>query len=182
MPGDVIIMKSTTVMTLVIASFASSVAPAADAPLASFGWFAEVVGSCWFGRFPDGKTQHSHCYTSQFDRFIRGTATLSGEHDGHPRQFHGDSVFAWNDNDKRIEYYIWGSDGSHNRLHAYYSGEELVFPVESRKDPSQLSYRSIWRRIDDSSIEVRREVPDGEGWKTELTIRYERRPLEEPPS
>jgi hypothetical protein len=168
-------MKSTTLITLVIAGLAASLVAAADPPLARFGWFAEVVGYCWTGTFPDGKTQHSHCYTSQFDQFIRGTATLSGEHDGRREaEFHGDSMFAWNEQDKRIEYYIWGSDGSHGKLDAYYAGDELVFPVQSRKDPTKLAFRSVWRRIDESSIEVRREVPDGEGWKTELTILYRR--------
>jgi hypothetical protein len=52
---------------------------AAAPPLAKFGWFAEVVDACWVGVFPDGKTQHSHCYSAQFDQFIRGTATLSGD-------------------------------------------------------------------------------------------------------
>jgi hypothetical protein len=73
--------------------------------LLAFGWFAEMVGSCWVGTFPDGKTQHTHCYTAQFDQFIRGTATLSV--DG-VNKFSGDSVFAWDDKEKRIVYYIWG--------------------------------------------------------------------------
>jgi hypothetical protein len=55
---------------------------AAAAPLDKFGWFSQVVGACWQGAFPDGKTQHTHCYTSQFDQFIRGTATLSADHNG----------------------------------------------------------------------------------------------------
>jgi hypothetical protein len=167
-------------MLLAVAGLMLPLPIAADTPLARFGWFADVVGSCWEGRFPDGKTLHTHCYTSQFGQFIRGTATLVGEHDGHPRQFEGDSMFAWNDKDRRIDYYIWGSDGSHNRLEAYYNGEELVFPVASKKDRSTVVFRSVWRRIDASSFEVRREVPADGGWKTEFTVRYERRPLTEP--
>jgi hypothetical protein len=152
---------------------------AATAPLVKFGWFADVVDACWVGTFPDGKTRHSHCYTSQFDQFIRGTATLSGEHDGQVAdRFHGDSLFAWNDKKKRIEYYIWGSDGSYSRHYAYYSGDELVFPVEDRNDPAKVAFRSVWRRVDPSSIEVRREVPEGEGWKTELTVLYRKHDLE----
>lgn len=164
-------------MRALIAIAGLAVAPSIQAttPLSKFGWFAEVVGSCWVGTFPDGKTQHSHCYTTQFDQFIRGTATLSGEHNGkREEQFHGDSVFAWNEKDRRIEYYIWGSDGNHSRLEAYYIDDELVFPVNSRQEPSKVAFRSVWRRVDASSIEVRREVPEGQGWKTELTIRYRR--------
>jgi len=142
-------------------------------PPAGFGWFADLVGACWSGRFPDGKTRHTQCYTSQFDRFVRGTAKLSGEHDGELKdQFFGDSLFAWDEKDQKIVYYIWGSDGSHARHEASYAGDELLFPVRSRKDPTVIAYRSAWRRIDADTFEVRRESPDGTGWKTELTVVY----------
>ena len=158
------------------ATFLLLAAPVVSAgALANFGWFAGLVGSCWSGQFPDGKTRHSQCYTSQFDRFVRGTATLSGEHDGQMTdQFFGDSVFAWDEKDQKIVYYIWGSDGSHGRYEASYAGDELVFPVRSRKDPAVIAYRSVWRRIDADTFEVRRESPDAAGWKTELTVVYRR--------
>jgi hypothetical protein len=158
---------------------------AAAPPLAKFGWFAEVVDACWVGVFPDGKTQHSHCYSAQFDQFIRGTATLSGDEGGTlTEQFRGDSLFAWDEAAKKIVYYIWGSDGSHRRLEAWYEGQDLVFPVPSRTDPGAIAYRSLWRRVDDSTIEVQRQVPEGAqgdasaglNWRTELTVVYHRRP------
>jgi hypothetical protein len=51
-------------------------------------------------------------------------------------------------------------------------GDELLFPVRSRKDPTVIAFRSVWRRIDTDTFEVRRESPDGAGWKTELTVVY----------
>lgn len=120
-------------------------------PLGKFGWFADMVGACWVGT-----------YTAQFDQFIRGTAALAV--DGMDK-FSGDSVFAWDEKEKRIVFYIWGSDGSHSTHEARYIGEELPFPIRS-------AYRSVWRRIDAESLEVRREVPDGSGWKTQLTVVY----------
>lgn len=151
-------------------------APAALAgPLDGFGWFADLVGSCWVGRFPDGKTQHSQCYTSQYDRFLRGTATLSAEHEGVMQdRFFGDSVFARDQASDKIIYYIWGSNGSHSRHEAFYAGDELVFPVQRKDDPAVIEYRSVWRRIDADQFEVRRETPEGSGWKTELTVVYRR--------
>jgi ketosteroid isomerase-like protein len=154
---------------------------AAATPLAKFGWYADVVDACWVGTFPDGRTQHRHCYTAQFDQFIRGTATLSGDHQGTlTEQFWGDSVFAWNEAEKKITYYIWGSDGSHSRHEAWYEGEDLVFPVHSKTDPGTIAYRSLWRRVDDSTIEVQRQVPEGApaalNWRTELTVVYHRQP------
>lgn len=142
-------------------------------PLDGFGWFASLVGSCWRAEFPDGKTRHSQCYTSQFDRYLRGTAVLSSEQDGVvSERFSGDSLFALDEASGRITYYIWGSNGSHGRHEAYYAGDELVFPVARKDDPAVTSYRSVWRRIDAETFEVRRETPDGDGWNTELTVVY----------
>jgi hypothetical protein len=158
---------------------------AAATPLEKFGWFADVVDACWAGTFPDGKTQHSHCYSAQFDQFIRGTATLSGDTDGtFTEQFRGDSLFTWDEAEKKIVYYIWGSDGSHRRLEAHYEGRVLAFPVPSKTDSATIAYRSLWRRVDDSTIEVHRQVPlspeEGSpmepGWRTELTVVYHKQP------
>jgi hypothetical protein len=141
--------------------------------LARFGWFADLVDACWVGDFPNGKTRHSQCYTTQFDRFIRGAAELSGDHNGQQvQQFAGDSVFAWDEKTNRMIYYIWGSDGSHSRHEAYYEGEQLVFPAPGKKDPQVVAYRSVWRRLDPTTFEVRRERPDGADWKTDLTVVY----------
>ena len=87
-------------------------------------------------------------------------------------RFFGDSVFMWDPKSGRIVYSIWGSDGSLSSHEAHYLGDELSFPVNSRRDPGKLAYRSIWRRIDGESFEVRREVPDGTGWRTELKVLY----------
>jgi hypothetical protein len=158
---------------------------AAAPPLAKFGWFSGVVDACWVGTFPDGKTRHSHCYSAQFDQFIRGSATLSGDHQGiWTEQFWGDSVFAWDEAAKKIVYYIWGSDGSHSRHEAWYEGQDLVFPVHSKTAPGTIAYRSLWRRVDDSTIEVKRQVPAGSlgnagggpSWETEFTVVYRKQP------
>jgi len=148
---------------------------------AGFGWFGSLAGSCWTGQFPDGKTRHTQCYSVQFGKFLRGTAALAVDKgEQYQTQFEGDSVFAWDDTAKRIAYYIWGSDGNHSRLEAFFVGEELAFPVASRKDPSQIAYRSVWRRIDEHSFEVRRERPNANGWTTDLTVLYRRSPTNPP--
>ena len=138
-----------------------------------FGWFAQLVGSCWRGVFPDGITSHRQCYTRQFEKFVRGTAELRVRRDGNETvQFQGDSLFTWNPSAKSIDYYIWGSDGSHRQLAAQYVGEELHFPVPSRQDPSKVAFRSVWKRLDESSFEVRRERPLEAGWSVELRVVY----------
>ena len=144
-----------------------------------FGWFGTLAGSCWAGTFADGRTTHTQCYTRQFDKFVRGTATLAEQRDGVQHMlFEGDSVFAFDEATRRIVYYIWGSDGAHRRLEAHYIGDELAFPVESRKDPGRIAYRSVWRRLGDDAFEVRRERPNEAKWDVELRVVYRRMPLD----
>jgi hypothetical protein len=142
---------------------------------ADFGWFASLAGSCWEGVFPDGRTRHRQCYATQFGRFLRGTAQLSADREGRAAiTFEGDSVFAWNAERGGFEYTIWGSDGSLRGLAARYEGDELVFPVPARDDPSRIAYRSVWKRIDADRFEVRRERPVDGGWRSDLTVTYRR--------
>jgi len=163
------------IRAVILASLAATISVAAESPLKKFGWFADFVDSCWVGDFPDGITRHRHCYTAQFGKFIRGAAILSGEHDGRMvDRFFGDSVFAWDDKQQRIVYYVWGSDGNLARHEAHYEAGALIFPVRSRNDPAAVAFRSVWRRLEDGSLEVIRERPGTNGWSRELTVKYRR--------
>ena len=169
-------MKS--LLAILLLSCAASGGAQAQSALAGFGWFADLAGACWTGHFPDGKTEHTQCYTTQFDRFLRGTASLAVEKDGRlAPQFEGDSLFAVDKDSGRIVYYIWSSDGNHSRMEAFYLGDELAFPVFGKKDPSQVAYRSVWRRLGPDTFEVRRERPGAGAWSTELTVTYRKAPL-----
>ncbi len=168
-------MKTRLLQSVFAFGLLAPAAPAFSQSLQAFRWFADLAGSCWTGPFPDGKTRHKQCYSVQYGKFLRGTASLIVEQEGASRaQFEGDSVFAWDTASGQITYYIWGSDGSHRQLAAQFVGDELVFPVPSRKAPSEIAYRSVWRRISADVFEVRRERPAGGAWSTELTVVYKR--------
>jgi hypothetical protein len=168
-------------LPLLTLAFAGS-AHAADA-LPGFGWFADMADACWVGAFPDGKTEHSQCYSTQFGKFLRGTAALHVRQESESQLvFEGDSLFAWDEGRKRIVYYIWGSDGSHRQLEAEYLGDELAFPVPDKNDATKVAYRSVWRRIDADTFEVRRERPGGDGWTSELKVVYRRADQRKPAS
>jgi hypothetical protein len=169
-------------MNLVLRVLALSLlGPAASAQeaLRGFDWFGDLTGSCWVGVFADGVTEHTQCYTTQFGVFMRGTAALAEIKDGKRElRFEGDSLFAWDESSRRIAYFIWGSDGSYRELDAEFVGDELHFPVPRRDDAAQILYRSVWRRIDADTFEVRRERPEAGGWTTELTVVYHRAPAQ----
>jgi hypothetical protein len=52
---------------------AEAVPSAPVGPLAGFGWFAELAGSCWKGEHPDGKTSDTQCSLAQYERLRRGS-------------------------------------------------------------------------------------------------------------
>jgi hypothetical protein len=139
-----------------------------------FRWMRDLIGGTWEGKFPDGKTVHSQTYTSQFGRFLRGSASLSGDHGGQMTSFSGDSVFACDSGSPNVVYYVWGSDGNHGREEAYFDGERIVFPVHSKKEPGKVRFRSVWTRLDADSFRVDREVPIEAGWKVTLSVTYHR--------
>jgi hypothetical protein len=151
-------------------------APAHAQPMnQAFGWFAGLADSCWVGRFPDGKTEHTQCYSVQFQKFLRGTAALKVQREGQWQLiFEGDSLFAWDESKSAIVNYIWGSDGSHRQFEARYVGEELHLPVPARADANKIAYRSVWRRLSSDTFEVRRERPNEAEWSTELAVVYRR--------
>jgi hypothetical protein len=157
--------------------------PAADPPKAQppappdFGWLSDLVGSCWVAKLPDARL-HTQCYSRQFGHFIRSAATLSQEIDGTWRPiFAGDSVFAA-DAARHIVYFTWGSDGGYRQLTAHYEGDQIVFPVAARATPQRVANRTLWKRLDKDSFEVRREKAgdDGKSWTEDLKITYRRAP------
>lgn len=160
------------------ALLAAAPAQAQDA-LARFGWFGFLSGACWIGEYPDGKTRHKQCFRSQYgSQFIRGTVELSTLREGGAFQvaLESDSVYSWNAAAKRVDYTLWSSDGTQRVLQAAYEGEDLVFPVPSRTDPAKVASRSVWRRINLNTLEVRRQRPAGNGWENELVLTYIRDP------
>ena len=73
------------------AKVAAEAAP--PGPLAGFGWFAELAGSCWKGEHPDGKSTETQCYLAQYGRLMRGSSRITQA--GAPQPvFEGDAVFA----------------------------------------------------------------------------------------
>ena len=146
--------------------------PGAD-PLAPFGWLKELVGRCWSGTYDDGKTSDTQCYKTQWGRFLRGTISLTGAHQGQTvSDFKGDSVFAWSKKKERIVFTNWSSDGGYGAGEAYFEGASVVFP-ESKKE-GKPETRARWTRLGPDAFQVVREQRHGDGWKEVLKVVYRR--------
>jgi hypothetical protein len=143
--------------------------------LRPFGWFAELIGSCWTGDYPDGRTSDTQCYSSQYGRVLRGTIELQGVHNGRAvASFEGDSVYAWNPKAKRIDYTFWANDGTYGTARAYLEGEAIVHISDRPPDSKAPEIRSVWRRIDADTFEVTREKKSADSWERVFSVRYRR--------
>lgn len=160
---------------LALTSSAMSSVSSAESPPPRFGWFSDMVGACWTGRYPDGKTSDTQCYTTQYGLFLRGTIKLQGVHGNKPVQdLEGDSVYAWDEKDKKIRYSFWANDGTYGTAEAYLDGELIVFPVSDPSDSTKLIGRSVWRRIDGDTFTVTRERSKEGAWTEQFKVTYSR--------
>jgi hypothetical protein len=153
---------------------ANAQAPAPGEALAGFGWFAELVGSCWRGEHPGGSGSDTQCYTLQFDRVIRGTIEVTSKGPGgSPHTFKGDSAFAADPARKRVTYAQWGSNGVLGSGELTFEGDALVF-VNRTPDGSAAAMRTVWRRAGADGYKVTRERRDEAGWRPVFDVEYRR--------
>ena len=143
--------------------------PQGSDSIASFGWFAELAGSCWKSVRPEGRSD-VQCYTAQYNRFMRGAIKF---YQGDKLTGEGDSVFAYDPNANLIVYSQWVSNGSLGFGQATLENGELVFQSSSPEGPA--STRSVWRKADADSFKVSRQRRGQDGaWKEEQAITYSR--------
>lgn len=161
----------TVALSLVPPAIAAD-APAAS-PLAPFGWLAELAGSCWTGTDAEGRTTDRQCYSTQYERFLRGTIEIHAGSATGKSAFEGDSIFFHDAARDRLVYSYWASTGHVGRAEAWFDGTRLVFPPADEGD-GPAATRSTWDRLDTDSFRVTRERRDGDGWSPTMTVVYRR--------
>jgi hypothetical protein len=159
---------------LLIAPPAVAADTASAAPLAPFGWLAELAGSCWTGTDAEERTTDRQCYSVQYDRFLRGTIEIFAGAASNQRAFEGDSVFAWDSKLGRVVYTYWGNSGQIGRAEAYFDLDRLIFPGPAGSDGDSAAPRSVWERLDADSFRVTHERRAGDRWRAEAVVAYRR--------
>jgi hypothetical protein len=140
--------------------------------LAAFGWFAELANACWRGERAENRAD-VQCYTSQYNRFIRGTIKF---YQGANLVAEGDSVFAYDPSAQVIVYSQWGSNGAFGLGEVALEKGDLVFRTRL-PDGSEAPTRFVWQRIDADSFRVARQSrpPEADdGWKEDSVVTYKR--------
>lgn len=147
---------------------------AAQNPLAPFGWFADLAGSCWKGEYPDKISSDTQCYLAQYESLIRGSIKGQVTQAGIARtNFEGDAVFAWDAKLKRVLFTQWGWYGTYGRGEIIPEGDALVFR-NFASDGSEDAVRSVWRRTGPDGFRVVRERKEAGAWKETLAVDYQR--------
>ena len=149
-------------------------ASAPSSPLvATFGWFAELAGSCWKGEYPDGTTTDTQCYLAQYEHLLRGSIKMYRAGSPQP-SFEGDAVFSRDTaGSGKVIYTQWGSGGIYAIGEITFEGDTLVF--RNHQPEGGLSpVRSVWRRTGPDSFRVTRERSDDSGWREFLVVDYRR--------
>lgn len=164
--------RAAPLLLLLLVGVASHAQTSGD-PLAPFGWFKDLAGSCWSGKHADGRPSDTQCYSVQYGRFLRGTIELGIQQAGRPAQtLQGDSVYAWNPQAKQAQYSLWASDGSYATGAMYIEAENVIFPP-TNPDAANAT-RFVWTRIDADSYVVAREKRQGRAWSKVSEVTYRR--------
>jgi hypothetical protein len=138
-----------------------------DSPLAAFGWMKELAGSCWTTTLPDGQTRDTQCYEARHGRFLFGRIEIG-------TRFQGESLFAWDEDAKKIVFYFWGSNGRHGVGEGRFEGELIHFPEFTKRDPAAPESRSTWSQIGPDAYRVSRQERSGDAWSEKWAVTYTR--------
>lgn len=141
--------------------------------LEPFGWLRDLAGACWHGLHSDGITSDTQCYETQWGRHLRGTIKISWTKDGKSAEdFHGDSVFSYNEQRRVILFTNWSSLGNYGLGEAYLEGEHVIFPSQAKVASTEVRHR--WTRVGEDEFTVIRERKVGDAWTELNRVTYHR--------
>ena len=125
-----------------------------------------LVGSCWTGAFPDGKTTDEHCFEWVFDhKFIRDRHVVRG---GEP--YSGETLYSIDPTTKGIAFQYYSSAGFVMSGTAEPTAEGIVFPQKR----GEAEMKAIWTRVGSDGYRVWNGQKAAAEWKTLWTMDLKR--------
>jgi hypothetical protein len=102
-----------------------------------------LVGSCWIGAFPDGKSTDEHCFEWMFDgKFIREHHVVRGT----AEPYGGETVFAWDAEKEQLVFWYWNTQGGFSTGTGEYTGEGIIFPERHVTEHGVKEMKAVWKR------------------------------------
>jgi hypothetical protein len=130
-----------------------------------------VLGSCWRGRFGDGRTD-THCFTP-----IYGGAFVRDRHvvEGNAQAYRGETLYRWDSAAERIRYDYYASDGAHSAGAAEATATGVAFEDVYRDAAGEAGdLRVSWTRDGSDAYLVRARLRQGVGWRELFQIKMTR--------
>lgn len=145
-------------------------APPADDPLEPLRFLA---GSCWQGRFPDGRNADTHCFEGFYgNAFLRDTHLVWGESD----DYRGETIYHRDGANGAIVYRYWNSVGGVSDGAVVVEPGRLLFPGEryTSEDGSTIEMRSFMQPLDAGRYLARSERKVEAGWEPLWEMEFRR--------
>jgi hypothetical protein len=136
----------------------------------NFEPMAFLVGSCWKGTFPDGKSTDEHCYEWVWGgKFVRDRHVVKSS----GPDYEGESVFAWDASKKKLVFWYFTNQGFYTTGTLEPRDEGLVVP-ETVVGEKTSERKTVIRRNGPDSYTVRSEIQEAAGWKEQWTMELRR--------
>lgn len=133
---------------------------------------AFLVGSCWKGTFPDGKSTDEHCYEWLWGgKFIRDRHVVKSSRP----DYEGETVFAWDATKKQIVFWYVTNQGFYTTGTLEPRDGELVVPETVVGDKTS-EMKTVIRPSGPDAYTVRSEMKEASGWKEQWTMELKRVP------
>jgi hypothetical protein len=132
---------------------------------------AFLVGSCWTGTFPDGKSTDEHCFEWVYDgKFIRDRHKTAG-----PRApYEGETWYGWDAEKGSLVYWYFNSLGGVSTGTAQATAEGIMFPERHVSGQEVREFRNVWRRTGPDTYRTILTERKGEEWVELWTMEFRR--------
>jgi hypothetical protein len=154
--------------TLLVLLSLPAVLPAATAGDA-FAPLRFLVGHCWKGAFPDGKTTDEHCFSWLYGgKFMRDEHTVRS---GGAPVARGETTYLWDEGLRQLQYLYIENGGGFSRGTVTSEGSTLVFPESAYHGAEGVqSVRSRWQRSGSDAYDVNTEFRGKDGWSPGFSV------------
>jgi hypothetical protein len=159
-----------TALAMLVLAFGAAGAGAQAPEAGNFEPMAFLVGSCWKGTFPDGKSADEHCYEWVWGgKFVRDRHVVKSARP----DYEGETLFAWDASRKQIVFWYFTNQGFYTTGALEPRDGELVIP-ETVVGEKTTERKTVIRPNGRDSYTVRSETKEASGWKEQWTMELKR--------
>ena len=132
---------------------------------------AFLVGSCWEGTFPDGKSTDKHCFEWVYGgKFIRDRHRSGGQ----KAPYEGETWHGWDTERGSLVFWYFNSLGGVSTGTALPTAEGIVFPERHVSSQGIREFRSVWKQTSADSYKTVLMEKTGEDWVEVWTMSFKR--------